>query len=155
LNFFHDLRDIEEVLHAYAFHLDGGERDQVIALFTEDCFIDYGIGYAPPVHGLANYKKMMYRTPLHDLVATSHHISNVHIELEPGAGEAVTRCNLFAYHRFTARADALMWGQYHDKLVRLDGRWLIKERRLLSAGEQGFGPDHTRVPRVGSPWAPA
>ena len=28
----------------------------------------------------------------------------------------------------------VLWGEYHDRWVAMDGRWLIKERRVLEAG---------------------
>ena len=41
-----------------------------------------------------------------------------------------------AWHRSRDhdRPDMVLWGEYHDRWARSDGRWRIKERRVLEAG---------------------
>ena len=41
-----------------------------------------------------------------------------------------------AWHRYRDhdRPDMVLWGEYHDRWVKVDGRWRIKERRVLEAG---------------------
>lgn len=129
---------ITEVLNAYCAHVDANEPEKVAALFQSDCTVDYGPGLGGPIEGAEALAKGM-GPGLARFDATHHQLSNVRISLE-GRDRATAVSYVTAWHRFPGDTpDAILYGQYHDVLVRHHGKWRFQERRLLAAGESGFG----------------
>ena len=131
-----------DVIHAYCRGVDTLDADAVAALFTDDCVVDYGPGLGRPTHGSAALAARL-ASGLPRFAATSHHVSNIEIELDRDATSATAITYLLAWHRYPDdRPDAIMYARYHDRFVlRDDGRrptWLIAERVLRVAGQQGF-----------------
>lgn len=56
-----------------------------------------------------------------------------------------------AWHRFRdhTKTDMVLWGEYHDRWVRIDGTWRIVERRVKEAGiepmREGGAPNPRRA----------
>lgn len=131
-------RAITDVIHAYCRSVDTVDADAVVALFTEDCIVDYGPGLGTPTHGSAVLRDRL-ASGLPRFAATSHHVSNIEIELADDATSATTITYLMAWHRYPdERPDAVLYARYHDRFVRDADRWLIAERILRVAGQQDF-----------------
>lgn len=127
---------ITALIHAYCRHVDLLEVRELGKLFTDDCVVDYGPGLGGPRHGREALESALARG-LPRFSATSHHVSNIDIVLDGERASGVSY--LLAWHRMAdGSPDALLFGQYHDRFVRIDGGWRISERRLLVAGEAGF-----------------
>lgn len=130
---------ITDLIHAYAFHVDRYEPAAVAALFAPDCQIDYGPGLGLPTRGRDALQQRL-TDGLGRFAATSHHVSNIRISaVDAHRCRAVTY--LYAWHRFSEhpeRPDAVLWGQYHDWFVEIDGHWRFAERVLRVAGHQDF-----------------
>jgi ketosteroid isomerase-like protein len=130
-----DRAAIEDVLYAYADLVDRARLDDLMDLFTEDAVLDYGHGRVftgrDTMRGLfADRLLAVYR-------ATSHHISNVRIEVEDDRARAT--CHVYAWHeRADDGATPQVWGRYLDDLVRTEDGWRIARRVIRAAGEQGF-----------------
>jgi ketosteroid isomerase-like protein len=129
------LQDIRRLIADYAFHLDMNHPAELAALFVEDCEVSYGPGfgasgreaYAKTLEGIGTYFQ-----------ATSHHVSNIVIDFV-NPDEAHVRTVLYAWHRYRKeRPDGHLWGQYHDIVVRENGRWLFKRRELRTTGVKDF-----------------
>jgi hypothetical protein len=107
---------INGLLLLYCELVDGNRQADVLNLFTEDATYDHGHGRV--FTGRAELASLFAQLDLND--ATSHHLSNVHIELEPGqAGRASSRSYVYAYHRRTGSGQVVqLWGRYHDSLVK-------------------------------------
>ena len=44
-----------------------------------------------------------------------------------------------AWHRYTReRPDSTVYGQYHDVVVRVEGKWMFKRRELRVSGHRDF-----------------
>ena len=130
-----DAEEIRRLIYEYAFHLDMNHPDELAALFVDDCEVIYG-----PTFGAAGIEA--YKETLEGIVeffeATSHHVSNVVVEFD-GEDQARARSVLYAWHRYRRdRPDSHVWGQYHDVLVRVHGRWRFKRRELRAAGTKDF-----------------
>jgi hypothetical protein len=127
-----------DVIHVYCRGVDTIDVATVAALFTPDCVVDYGPGLGPPTHG-AELLAQRLATGLPRFAATSHHVSNIEIDLAPDALSASTITYLMAWHRYPDdRPDAILYARYHDRFVCRDDRWLIAERVLRVAGQQDF-----------------
>jgi len=131
-----------DVIHAYCRGVDTLDAEAVAALFTEDCVVDYGPGLGQPTHGSAALAARL-ANGLPRFAATSHHVSNIEVELNRDATSATTITYLLAWHRYPDdRPDGILYARYHDRFVLQDDRqrstWLIAERVLRVAGQQDF-----------------
>lgn len=133
-----DRQAIADVIHAYCRNVDLVRPEAVAALFTTDCTVDYGPGLGPPTHGSAELQRRL-AAGLPRFAATSHHVSNIEVDVDDAGDEAETVTYLYAWHRYDdARPDAQLWARYHDRFVRTVDGWRIAERVLRVAGQQDF-----------------
>ena len=132
-----DRQAITELIHAYCYHFDRNEPEQVAALFAEDATVDYGPESATIV-GAAAIATTIAVGLERTFAATSHHVSNIQITLEPpDAARAVTY--LYAWHRYVdGSPDGELWGVYRHRFVRTPGGWRIAELVLEAAGAVDF-----------------
>jgi alkylhydroperoxidase/carboxymuconolactone decarboxylase family protein YurZ/ketosteroid isomerase-like protein len=82
---------------------------------------------------------------------TSHHVTNVRVELT-GEDGAVVWSHVYAYHRMahTGRPWHL-WVQLYDRFERIDGRWLIAEHALHGVDSIPPRPDIPKEWYAGHP----
>ena len=65
--------------------------------------------------------------------ATSHHLSNVSIQLD--GDQATSMAYVYAFHRMADTNDPMhYWGRWVDRLVRLDEGWRFAEREVVGIG---------------------
>ena len=105
-----------------------GHRD----VFVDDCV--FASPHSGDIHGVDAVVAWMDRV-LPQYEATQHLISNIAITFTgPDSADAVSYVR--AWHRFVdnSKADMILWGEYHDSWVLVDGTWRITERRVLEAG---------------------
>jgi hypothetical protein len=127
---------ITELIHAYCRHVDLLEVREIGQLFTDDCIVDYGPGLGGPREGREALVSAL-SSGLPRFSATSHHVSNIEIRLDGDDASATTY--LLAWHRMAdGSPDAFLFGQYHDRFVRVGAGWRFSQRRLLVAGDIGF-----------------
>lgn len=139
-----DRLEITDLVHAYAHGVDERAADAVAALFAEKCLFK---AYDRPA-GVArgrNEVAALLRKLLGTFEATSHHVSGTRVQLEGGLAASATT-TLYAWHRFREpRPEGHLWGRYHDRLVREDGRWRFASRELRITAHRDFE----------FPWIPA
>ncbi len=122
-----DERAIERLLFDYAYFLDMNMPDEMSALFVDECVVSYAPNFG--AEGIEAYKKTLNGIGTF-FTATSHHVSNVCIDFEAD-DRAKVRAVVLAIHRYTReRPDGLLYGQYDDVVVKVDGGWKFKVRTL-------------------------
>jgi ketosteroid isomerase-like protein len=130
-----DAEEIRKLIFDYAFHLDMNHPKELADLFVEDCVVIYGpnfgaegkTAYAKTLEGIGTFFQ-----------GTSHHVSNIVIDFKSD-DEVQVRSVLYAWHRYRKeRPDGILFGQYHDIMVRTDGKWLFKRRELRTTGVTDF-----------------
>lgn len=130
-----DSEEIRKLIFDYAFHLDMNHPKELADLFVEDCVVIYGpnfgaegkTAYAKTLEGIGTFFQ-----------GTSHHVSNIAIDFK-GDDEVQVRSVLYAWHRYRKeRPDGILFGQYHDVIVRSGGKWLFKRRELRTTGVTDF-----------------
>jgi 3-hydroxyacyl-CoA dehydrogenase len=126
-----DRREITTVLHGYCRMLDSLELERVLSYFTDDCEVIYGPEPRMQSHGAAHLAESLRR--LSRFARTSHHLSNVEIELT-GPESATSISYVLAWHQQPDGASRTVYGQYHDRFVRTAAGWRIAERRQLTNG---------------------
>lgn len=129
-------RDILNLLSDYCDHIDRRDVDNVVDLFTEDGTYDFGFGRL--YTGRLALGQLFRRLEVYR--ATSHHVSNVHLEIS--GRRAAARSALYAFHvRRADDSEVHVWGQYIDQLTSADGTWRIARRALRVAHEKGTVPE--------------
>ncbi len=132
-----DKDEIAGLIHAYCYHFDRAEPDEVLALFTEDAVVDYGPD-VPVMTGVAALRPMVTNGLANFFAATSHHVSNIMIRFD-GPDTAHSHCHLYAWHRYgETGAESELWGQYHHSFRRMQGGWRIARLTLSAAGARNF-----------------
>lgn len=135
-------RAIGRSLSDYCDRVDRRDTEGILALFAPDGAYDLGFGRV--FRGPDELRGLFSRTEVYR--ATSHHVSNVVVDVDTGAGTATARSTLYAYHvRRADETEARVWGQYHDTYVRIGGAWLVASRRLRASAERGTRPEDGRA----------
>jgi enoyl-CoA hydratase len=130
-----DVRDIEQLLFEYCRCADSNDPDGLARCFTEDCIARYGPG---PVSIGANARREQASRDLRMFSATSHHLSNVHVEHVDG-DRARVESVVFAWHRPLDTPGVWeLFGRYVDVVVRTRDGWKIAERTLQRVATDGF-----------------
>ena len=119
---------IREVLAEYCFRLDDGRFAEMSALFTEDGSWDTAFGKAtgrPAIAELARSLRMRGEQPRPRAV---HLVTNIVIALD---GErARVRSNWMVMQNSQQGPGIGSGGAYLDDMVRADGRWLFRYRKI-------------------------
>lgn len=127
-----DRAAITDQMFRYARATDWLETERHRDVFVADCV--FASPHSGDVHGIDAVVEWMNRA-LAPIEATQHLIGNISITFT-GVDTADAVSYVQAWHRFRdrERADMILWGEYHDRWVRVDDTWRIAERRVLEAG---------------------
>lgn len=122
-----DERAIERVLSDYAYYLDMNMPEKMVEMFVDDCEVLYAPNFG--AKGIEEYKKTLDGIGTF-FKGTSHHNSGTVFDWV-SAEEVNTRTIVLAIHRYVKdRPDGILYGQYFDTLVKIDGAWKFKRREL-------------------------
>ncbi|MGX4694852.1 nuclear transport factor 2 family protein [Streptomyces sp. JNUCC 63] len=133
---------ITRSLADYCDRIDRYDVDGVLALFARDGAYDFGFGRV--FRGPDELRTLFSRVEAYR--ATSHHVGNIAVDVDPSGDTARSRTALYAYHvRRADESEVHVWGQYHDRFVRVGGVWLVQERKLRIAAERGTVPEDGRA----------
>jgi hypothetical protein len=120
-------RAIARMMYDYSYHLDMNQPAEMAALFVEDCEVSYAPNFGAA--GMEAYKKTLEGIGSF-FRGTSHHNSNIVVDFVSET-EAHVRSVVLAVHRYTKeRPDGILYGQYFDTVVKVDGGWKFKRREL-------------------------
>lgn len=127
-----DRAAIADQMYRYARATDWLDTENHRDVFVADCV--FASPHSGDVHGIDAVVDWMNRA-LAPIAATQHLIGNISITFT-GDGTADAVSYVQAWHRFRdeSRVDMILWGEYHDRWVCVDGTWRIAERRVLEAG---------------------
>jgi uncharacterized protein (TIGR02246 family) len=130
-----DLRAIEQLMVRYADRIDANDPEGAAACFAEDGIGNYWGKFQGRKAIAARLSKI-----LDAFAATSHHLSNVNIELD--GDRATSMAYVYAFHRLADTNDPMhYWGRWVDRLVRLEEGWRFAEREVVGIGS--IEPDGT------------
>ena len=117
---------IRELLAQYCFHFDNGEFEAWLDLFTVDAVFDLGTrGRFAGRDALRTFLKMI---PLTDgLPMMRHCVMNAIVDVDEGRARA--RCYVIVLRGGSA-VSVNVAGRYEDQLVKIDGSWRFKERKV-------------------------
>ena len=144
-----DKDEIVDLVHRYSYCVDHRLYDEVVMLFTEDCIVDYGPSFAPPVRGRSALRRM-FGHPSAGFAATSHHNANVLVAFDDD-DHATVATSVYAWHQRTDLTTPRLWGYYHDTVERGPDGWRIASRQLRVLGTEDWGAEmHPAVGREGT-----
>jgi uncharacterized protein (TIGR02246 family) len=130
-----DKQAIQELMARYAERIDANDPEGAAACFAEDGLGVYWrdcVGRAAIAERLAGILDAFH--------ATSHHLSNVLIELD--GDRATAQSYVYAFHRMAGTfASMHYWGRWVDELARIDGCWLFTRREVVGVGSIDRGSD--------------
>jgi ketosteroid isomerase-like protein len=132
-----DRQAIADLILAYCEHFDANEPEAVGALFVEDATVDYGPEVPAIVGGPAEIAARIAVGLDQLFAATSHHVSNVRIELDGDVASSLSY--LYAWHRYVdGSPDGELWGRYRHTFRRTEEGWRMASLRLEAVGAVDF-----------------
>jgi hypothetical protein len=142
-----DRAEIADQMFRYARATDWLETGNHRDVFVADCV--FASPHSGDINGVDTVVEWMDRA-LAPFEATQHLIGNIAVEFTGiDTADAVSYVRAWHRHRDRAQPDMVLWGEYHDRWVRVAGRWRIAVRRVLEAGleprRDGGAPNPRRV----------
>ncbi|WP_326600774.1 nuclear transport factor 2 family protein [Rhodococcus sp. PD04] len=118
-----DLEAIRKLDAQYCRHLDDGNWDALMDLFTDDGEFD---GLSHP-RGKEEMRTFFAGLADGGLTSFWHFITNLEIDLD---GDGATVRSFLWQPCVTDGAPAIAAGRYNDEVVKIDGRWLYKVKQV-------------------------
>jgi uncharacterized protein (TIGR02246 family) len=119
---------IREVLAEYCFRLDGGNYDDMAALFTEDGTWDTAFGKGTGRAAIAGLARDIRARAGDNRPRAIHLVTNIAITLD--GEEAEVRSNWTVVQNSPDGPKIGSGGGYLDQMVKQDGRWLLRYRKI-------------------------
>ncbi len=125
-----DADEITALVHSYARLLDRGDVDGVARLFEHSTWRSWPTGST--LHGAAAVRPVYERLMAQDGGRpTKHLITNLSIDVEPGATTASSHCYWTVLQSAPGgRIHITLSGQYTDTFERADGGWRFTDRLI-------------------------
>ena len=117
--------EISELLARYCFALDDGRFEDMAALFTEAGVWETAFGTGTGRPGIVAQARSI---STEDRPRRVHQTTNVVIDLD--GDTATVRSNWMMFINSDAGPVIGSGGAYDDRLVKVDGRWMFKHRRI-------------------------
>ena len=127
-----DTEEIKELVHSYARLLDGGDVNGVVDLFERSTW--RSLPHGAVLRGSAEvrpvYEKLLARD---DDRRTKHLITNLSIDVEPGATTASSHCYWTVLRSAPGEPIGIsLSGQYTDRFEKFDGHWRFVDRLITT-----------------------
>lgn len=120
-----DKEEIRELLAQYCFALDADRFEEMAALFTPDGTWETAFGIGSTRAGIVAQAKGLASGPRPRRV---HLTTNIVIDLQ---GDTATAQSNWVVFMNSPTGPAIgSGGAYYDRLVKADGRWYFKHRRI-------------------------
>ena len=119
---------IREVMAEYCFSLDGARYDDMAALFTEDGTWDTAFGKATGRAAIAELAKSLRERAGDQRPRAVHLVTNIAIALD--GARARVRSNWTVVQNSPQGPKIGSGGAYADQMVKADGRWLFRYRKI-------------------------
>jgi len=132
--------EVFDVVARFCERVDEYDHEGAAALFTEDCFIDYGPGRGGPVNGRNAYAERL-RNGQGQFRLTHHQLGQSRINVDASGTSANATTYVTAWHEDWTGARSSVRLRYMDTFVRTSRGWLMSSRRVHATGVDGFLED--------------
>ncbi|SHL07504.1 SnoaL-like domain-containing protein [Pseudonocardia thermophila] len=124
-----DHHRIRQTLQDYCFACDRADELAMAQLYVEDSWDDHGVVRAPG----REYAEVMTARLLQNSRSISHHLgqSTIRVDGDTAGAETYYIAVMVTVDDDGREICNQMGGRFIDRLVRTDGRWLIKHRRIV------------------------
>ncbi len=124
-------KEIERVLFSYAAYCDTKNWSFLDKIFTQDAVAIYGSEEeGMKCKGLDEIRSFLQKS-LEKVISAQHLIGNIEIQID---GKSATAKSFLAALQMNEEDGNIksseVWGQYIDSLVKENGNWKIKEKKL-------------------------
>jgi len=119
---------IREVLAEYCFRLDDGRFAEMAELFTEDGTWDTAFGKATGRAAIAELARSLRARAEEPRPRAVHLVTNIATTLD--GARAQVRSNWMVMQNSSQGPRVGSGGAYIDEMVRADGRWLFRYRKI-------------------------
>lgn len=122
-----DKEEIRDLITRYCLSIDAGRYDEWV-----ECFMADGV-FDSPILGRWQGKTALrqftekYRAWT-GAAQPRHCVMNVLIHVD--GNQATSECYLLMTHAAEGKTELIISGRYEDKLEKIDGKWLFKERKV-------------------------
>jgi hypothetical protein len=129
-----DKEELRDLVTRYCLYIDSGRYDDWVGTFTEDGVFD------SPILGRWQGKAMLkqftekYRAWT-GAAQPRHCVMNVLLNVE--GNHATGECYLLMTHAEAGKAELIVSGRYEDKMEKVNGKWLFKERKVKPDNRPG------------------
>jgi len=135
-----DERAVEQLFHSYFERVDANDPDGAAAHMTSDVAFEVMIGERR--EGRDRFGRALGRV-LDGYTATSHHVTNLLVDLDGDEGTA--SMYVYAFHRMASTGEPWhLWARIHDRVRREDGQWRISEHLVHGMDAVPMRPDLPR-----------
>ena len=141
-----DREAITRLMSRYADRIDANDPEGAAACFAPD-----GLGvYWGDYRGREAIAERLTGI-LAGFHATSHHLTNVQIELT-GETSARAQSYVYAFHRLKGTMEQMhYWGRWVDELTKVGGEWLFARREVVGVGSLTPGVEASPGDHPGHP----
>jgi ketosteroid isomerase-like protein len=123
---------INDLFIRYACSLDHGDVEAVVSCFTRDGVIESpAMGKFTGEAGIREFAERNARYQKKPGVQLRHVVSNVRIDVEPGATRARAFCYLLDFLTEDGKTQLLSPGEYDCRLVKIAGNWKFAHRLVV------------------------
>lgn len=129
---------VEDLLYEYCEAMDAADKDRVVAVFTSDCVLE--LDGQPPVRGHAALDAHVVGE-LRRVRATSHHCSNVRVEMADDGNAARVSSYLMVWSTDAHGRQERRFVRCVDDVVRSRHAWGIRHRRHTDVTRTAEGTD--------------
>lgn len=123
-----DKNAIRELLAVYCFHLDDGKLEEMAALFTPDGVWDTAFGKGEGRAGIIAQAQSIAAHSTGPRPRRAHLTTNIVIDLQ--GDRAAVQSNWTVIQNTTSGPAISSGGAYRDQVVKQDGRWFFKYRKI-------------------------
>ena len=118
-----DERAVERLFHRYFERIDANDPEGASEYMTED--VEFEIMIGERRSGRDRFARGVGRV-LNGYSATSHHVTNLLVDLDGDEGTAAMY--VYAYHRMANTGDPwYLWARVRDRVRRVGDQWQISE----------------------------
>ncbi|HEV2335049.1 MAG TPA: nuclear transport factor 2 family protein [Stellaceae bacterium] len=123
---------IREVMAEYCFALDGGRYDDMAALFTEDGTWDTAFGKATGRPAISGHARDIRVRAGDNRPRAVHLVTNIAIALSGETAEVRSNWTVVqnSPENSTGGPKIGSGGAYADQMVKVNGRWLFRYRKI-------------------------
>jgi ketosteroid isomerase-like protein len=143
-------RDITRRFHTYFERVDANDPNGASLSMAPDVEFEIMIGERRA--GRERFARGLGRV-LDGYTATSHHVTNLLVEVDESGDTAHASMYVYAFHRMANTGEPWhLWARIDDRLQQIDGEWLISEHLVLGMDAVPMRPDIPRswyVPHAG------